>query len=52
MLTFSITEAGSKYHRKQCVYVKDRKDVRKMTLEEFDSDIYEPCDVCFPDDQI
>ena len=46
-----ITESGTKYHRKECVYVRDRKDVHRMTLEQFESDLYEPCEVCFPNDQ-
>lgn len=46
-----ITESGTKYHRKECVYVRDRKDVHRMTLKQFESDLYEPCEVCFPNDQ-
>lgn len=46
-----ITEAGTKYHRKECVYIRNRKDVHRMTLVEFDSGEYAACAVCFPDDQ-
>ena len=46
-----ITESGAKYHRKDCVYIRDRKDVHRMTLVEFDTGEYEACEVCFPDDQ-
>lgn len=46
-----ITEAGTKYHRKDCVYTRDRKDVHRMTLAEFNTGEYEACEVCFPDDQ-
>lgn len=46
-----LTDSGEKYHRKQCVYVKDRIDRHRMTLEEYESGEYEACSVCFPDDQ-
>ncbi|MDO4475695.1 MAG: ImmA/IrrE family metallo-endopeptidase, partial [Lachnospiraceae bacterium] len=46
-----VTDAGEKYHRKECVYVRDRKDVHKLTQKEYESELYEACEVCFPDDQ-
>ena len=46
-----ITDSGEKYHRKDCIYIRNQNNVMKMTKEEFNSGEYEPCDVCFPDDQ-
>lgn len=46
---FYIVGSGTKYHQKGCMYIKDRKDVRRLTREEFDSGKYEPCDACLPD---
>ena len=39
---------GKKYHLKDCIYIKDRKDVYRLTLEEYESGEYEPCSVCNP----
>lgn len=43
------TEAGKKYHTRNCLYIRDRTDVYRLTLEEYDSGEYEPCSVCMPD---
>lgn len=45
------TETGKKYHIKNCIYIKDRTDVYRLTLEEFNSGEYEPCSACMPDDR-
>lgn len=42
------TNSGLKYHLEECVYIKNRKDVYKLTREEFESGNYEPCAVCIP----
>ena len=43
------TESGTKYHIKDCIYIKDRKDVFRLTKKEFESGEYEPCEACMPD---
>lgn len=45
---YYITTTGSKYHKKDCSYVKNKTDARRMTKEEFDSGKYEPCKTCLP----
>ena len=40
---------GKKYHLRDCNYIKDRKDVYRLTIEEFESGEYEPCSVCRPE---
>ena len=45
---YYITSTGSKYHKKNCVFVKNKNDVRRLTKEEFESGDYEPCQTCLP----
>lgn len=40
------TESGTKYHIEGCVYLKNKKEVKKLSKEEFESGNYEPCAVC------
>lgn len=45
------TESGSKYHIRNCMYIKDKTDVYRLTNEEFNSGKYEPCEACKPDER-
>ena len=45
---YYITESGNKYHEKDCIFVKDKTNVHRMTEEEFESGEYEPCRICLP----
>ncbi len=45
------TETGTKYHVRDCIYIRDRTDVYRLTQEEFDSGKYEPCSACMPDER-
>lgn len=46
---YYLTQTGSKYHTKDCIYVEGKDNVRKMTEEEFNSGRYEPCKQCLPE---
>ena len=46
------TETGGKYHLRECMFIKDKTDVYRLTKEEFDSGEYEPCEACMPDKRI
>lgn len=46
---FYIVGSGMKYHQKECMYIRDRKDVHRLTKKDFESGKYEPCDACLPD---
>ncbi len=46
---YYITQSGEKYHDKNCIIIKDKKNVHRMTEEEFESGEYEPCQICLPD---
>ena len=45
---YYITESGNKYHKKDCIFVKDKTNARRMIEEEFESGEYEPCRICLP----
>lgn len=45
---YYITESGDKYHEKGCIFVKDKNNCHRMTVEEFESGEYEPCGICLP----
>lgn len=45
------TSSGTKYHLRDCMYLKDKTDVYRLTKEEFDSGEYEPCEACKPDER-
>ena len=46
---YYVSESGEKYHRKDCLTIKDKKNVHRLTNEEFESGNYEPCQICLPD---
>ena len=43
---YYITENGSHYHKIGCTYIKDKKNVHRFTIEEYNSGKYEPCQNC------
>lgn len=45
---YYITTTGNKYHEKDCIFVKNKDNVRRLTKEEFESGDYEPCKTCLP----
>ncbi|CDA19439.1 unknown [Ruminococcus sp. CAG:488] len=45
---YYITESGSKYHKKDCIFVKDKTNIHRMSNYEFESGEYEPCRICLP----
>ncbi len=44
-----ITSTGECYHKKDCIFVKNKTNAKKLTKEEFESGAYSPCDICLPD---
>ena len=47
---YYLTSTGNKYHEEECIFVKDKTNVRRLTIEEFESGEYEPCGICLPHD--
>lgn len=46
---YYITEGGEKYHEKNCIFVKDKTNTRRLTEKDFYSGEYDPCQICLPD---
>lgn len=47
---FYITSTGTRYHKKGCVFVKNKTNIKKLTIQDFEKGIYSPCDMCLPDE--
>ena len=47
---YYITETGSCYHEENCIFIKDKKSVRRLTERDYDSGKYDPCQICLPHD--
>lgn len=46
---YYVSESGTKYHEKDCITIKDRSNVRRLTEKDYYSGDYEPCQVCLPE---
>ena len=46
---YYITESGTKYHEENCLIIKDKNNVRRLTEKDYYSGEYDPCQVCLPD---
>jgi hypothetical protein len=47
---FYVTETGACYHEKNCIFVKDKKNVSRLTESDYYSGKYDPCQICLPND--
>ncbi len=47
--TYYITATGNKYHKKECMTIKDKDSLQQLTIERMESGEYQPCRVCLPD---
>ena len=45
---FYRTENGKKYHEKGCMIIKNKNNLHRLTVEEYESGQYDPCNVCLP----
>lgn len=46
-----ITSGGERYHREECIHIKNKTNIEKLTVKDFKSGKYSPCDMCLPDDK-
>lgn len=46
---YYVTENGEKYHKKYCPIIKDKTNTHRLTIEEYDTGDYEPCQICLSD---
>lgn len=42
-----VTKSGRKYHAKYCIYIKDKSNVTKISVDDAEILGYEKCNVCF-----
>lgn len=47
---YYITENGERYHKGECIFVKDKNNVERLTERDYYSGEYEPCQICLPED--
>ena len=47
---YYITKSGEKYHKEGCIFVKDKKNIERLTEEKYYSGEYEACQICLPED--
>jgi len=45
---YYVTENGTKYHEKDCMTIKGKDNVRRLTEKDYYSGEYDPCQVCNP----
>lgn len=46
---YYVTETGCKYHKKNCIFVKNKANIHRLTKEEFSDGRYTPCNICLPE---
>ena len=46
---YYISSSGSKYHKKECMTIKDKTNTQRLTDKDFYSGKYDPCGICLPD---
>lgn len=46
---YYVTQSGEKYHEKDCIFIKNKNNFHRMTIDEFESGEYEPCQICLPE---
>lgn len=47
---YYITENGEKYHKEDCIFVKNKTNTERLTEEDYCSGEYEACQICLPED--
>lgn len=48
---YYITESGEKYHDKNCMIIKGKTNIRRLTKEDYECGKYQPCQICLSDTQ-
>ena len=47
--SYYVTQNGTKYHKKNCIYIKNKDNIRKLSEEDIKSKKYAPCKICLPE---
>lgn len=43
---YFLTSTGNKYHKEGCIFINNKTNIHRMTVDEFESGEYEPCEKC------
>lgn len=46
---YYVTSGGKKYHKRDCVIIKYKTNIRRAGVKEIQDGVYKPCMVCFPE---
>lgn len=46
---YYVTQTGNKFHKKDCIFVKNKTNIHRLTKEEFQEGKYQPCNTCLPE---
>lgn len=47
---YYVTETGNKYHKRDCIFIKNKKNIKRLSKEEFISGKYKRCNMCLPEE--
>ena len=45
---YYITKSGEKYHKKDCIFIKNKTNVERLTEKAYKLGRYKPCQMCLP----
>lgn len=46
---YYLTATGNKYHKSDCIYIKNKDNTKKLTEEQYKSGDFEACGICLPE---
>ena len=46
---YYVTPSGEKYHKAECIYIRDKVTKRRVTKDDIENKKLEPCKVCLPE---
>lgn len=47
---YYVTTNGERYHERNCLSIRDKTNIHRLTEEEFDTGGYTACQICLPND--
>ena len=46
---YYATPSGKKYHKAECIYIRDKQTKRRVSKDDIKNEKLEPCKVCLPE---
>ena len=47
---YYVTNSGEKYHTSDCPIIKEKTNIHRFTIEEYESGKFEPCQICLSEE--